>query len=73
MVLWVCLCRYPFYMLACIGTEWKLLTWLRYSLWIPLYPLGTIAEGLGLNFLLLRHHFVNHYIVLYVFESRSEN
>uniref|UniRef100_A0A672ZYJ9 Very-long-chain (3R)-3-hydroxyacyl-CoA dehydratase n=1 Tax=Sphaeramia orbicularis TaxID=375764 RepID=A0A672ZYJ9_9TELE len=32
--------RYPFYMLACIGTEWKLLTWLRYSLWIPLYPLG---------------------------------
>lgn len=32
-------------MLACIGTEWKLLTWLRYSLWIPLYPLGVLAEG----------------------------
>uniref|UniRef100_A0A665V1Q7 Very-long-chain (3R)-3-hydroxyacyl-CoA dehydratase n=1 Tax=Echeneis naucrates TaxID=173247 RepID=A0A665V1Q7_ECHNA len=37
--------RYPFYMLACIDTEWKLLTWLRYSLWIPLYPLGVIAEA----------------------------
>ncbi|XP_029986581.1 very-long-chain (3R)-3-hydroxyacyl-CoA dehydratase-like [Sphaeramia orbicularis] len=39
--------RYPFYMLACIGTEWKLLTWLRYSLWIPLYPLGTISEAVA--------------------------
>lgn len=37
--------RYPFYMLACIGTEWRLLTWLRYTLWVPLYPLGAIAEG----------------------------
>uniref|UniRef100_A0A3P8WRL8 Very-long-chain (3R)-3-hydroxyacyl-CoA dehydratase n=1 Tax=Cynoglossus semilaevis TaxID=244447 RepID=A0A3P8WRL8_CYNSE len=39
--------RYPFYMLACMGTEWKLLTWLRYSLWIPLYPLGVIAEAVA--------------------------
>ncbi|KAM9410496.1 very-long-chain (3R)-3-hydroxyacyl-CoA dehydratase-like isoform 1-T2 [Pholidichthys leucotaenia] len=39
--------RYPFYMLACIGTEWKLLTWLRYSLWIPLYPMGVIAEAIA--------------------------
>uniref|UniRef100_A0A3P8RL03 Very-long-chain (3R)-3-hydroxyacyl-CoA dehydratase n=1 Tax=Amphiprion percula TaxID=161767 RepID=A0A3P8RL03_AMPPE len=39
--------RYPFYMLACINTEWKLLTWLRYSLWIPLYPLGVIAEAVA--------------------------
>lgn len=46
---WSCIeiFRYPFYMLACIGTEWKLLTWLRYSLWIPLYPLGTIAEAVA--------------------------
>ncbi|KAG7482055.1 hypothetical protein JOB18_012200 [Solea senegalensis] len=40
--------RYPFYMLACIGTDWELLTWLRYSLWIPLYPLGVIAEAVAL-------------------------
>uniref|UniRef100_A0A3Q3J9Y3 Very-long-chain (3R)-3-hydroxyacyl-CoA dehydratase n=1 Tax=Monopterus albus TaxID=43700 RepID=A0A3Q3J9Y3_MONAL len=39
--------RYPFYMLACIGMEWKLLTWLRYNLWIPLYPLGVVAEAVA--------------------------
>ncbi|XP_061593956.1 very-long-chain (3R)-3-hydroxyacyl-CoA dehydratase-like [Cololabis saira] len=39
--------RYPFYMLACMGTEWKLLTWLRYSLWIPLYPMGVVAEAVA--------------------------
>uniref|UniRef100_A0A3Q3NED7 Very-long-chain (3R)-3-hydroxyacyl-CoA dehydratase n=1 Tax=Labrus bergylta TaxID=56723 RepID=A0A3Q3NED7_9LABR len=39
--------RYPFYMLACMGTDWKLLTWLRYSLWIPLYPLGVLAEAVA--------------------------
>ncbi|XP_068168526.1 very-long-chain (3R)-3-hydroxyacyl-CoA dehydratase-like [Antennarius striatus] len=39
--------RYPFYMLACLGTEWKLLTWLRYSLWIPLYPAGVVAEAVA--------------------------
>lgn len=38
-------CRYPFYMLACVDTEWKLLTWVRYTIWIPLYPLGVLAEG----------------------------
>ncbi|KAG7251131.1 hypothetical protein CRUP_036305, partial [Coryphaenoides rupestris] len=39
--------RYPFYMLACIDTEWKLLTWLRYTIWIPLYPMGVIAEAVA--------------------------
>ncbi|TRY87118.1 hypothetical protein DNTS_008180 [Danionella cerebrum] len=39
--------RYPFYMLACIDTEWKLLTWLRYTIWMPLYPLGVIAEAVA--------------------------
>ncbi|XP_010184516.1 PREDICTED: very-long-chain (3R)-3-hydroxyacyl-CoA dehydratase 3, partial [Mesitornis unicolor] len=37
--------RYPYYMLSCIGIEWKPLTWLRYSTWIPLYPLGGLAEA----------------------------
>ncbi|XP_075431463.1 very-long-chain (3R)-3-hydroxyacyl-CoA dehydratase 3 isoform X2 [Ascaphus truei] len=37
--------RYPFYMLSCIDTEWKVLTWLRYTIWIPLYPLGGLAEA----------------------------
>lgn len=39
--------RYPYYMLACISTEWKMLTWLRYTIWIPLYPLGVIAEAVA--------------------------
>ncbi|XP_062922417.1 very-long-chain (3R)-3-hydroxyacyl-CoA dehydratase isoform X2 [Mobula hypostoma] len=37
--------RYPHYMLSCIGTEWKILTWIRYTIWIPLYPLGVISEA----------------------------
>ncbi|XP_045892372.1 very-long-chain (3R)-3-hydroxyacyl-CoA dehydratase [Micropterus dolomieu] len=39
--------RYPFYMLGCFNTEWKTLTWLRYTIWIPLYPLGVIAEAVA--------------------------
>ncbi|GAB5572360.1 very-long-chain (3R)-3-hydroxyacyl-CoA dehydratase 3 [Prionailurus iriomotensis] len=42
--------RYPFYMLSCIDMDWKVLTWLRYTVWIPLYPLGCLAEGLYINF-----------------------
>jgi len=34
-------------MLSCIGIEWKPLTWLRYTTWIPLYPLGGLAEGMS--------------------------
>ncbi|XP_040270216.1 very-long-chain (3R)-3-hydroxyacyl-CoA dehydratase 3 [Bufo bufo] len=40
------LVRYPFYMLACIDVHWKLLTWLRYTIWIPLYPLGGLSEAI---------------------------
>ncbi|CAL8294220.1 unnamed protein product [Boreogadus saida] len=39
--------RYPFYMLGCFNTEWKDLTWLRYTAWIPLYPLGALAEAVA--------------------------
>uniref|UniRef100_A0A4W6DHZ0 Very-long-chain (3R)-3-hydroxyacyl-CoA dehydratase n=1 Tax=Lates calcarifer TaxID=8187 RepID=A0A4W6DHZ0_LATCA len=39
--------RYPFYMLGCFNTEWKILTWLRYTVWIPLYPLGVLAEAVA--------------------------
>lgn len=38
--------RYPYY----IGQVYKInigfLTWLRYSVWIPLYPLGILCEGI---------------------------
>ncbi|XP_077989580.1 very-long-chain (3R)-3-hydroxyacyl-CoA dehydratase 3-like [Glandiceps talaboti] len=38
--------RYPFYMLSAIGKESKLITWLRYTVWIPLYPLGFLLEAI---------------------------
>ncbi|XP_064620467.1 very-long-chain (3R)-3-hydroxyacyl-CoA dehydratase-like [Lineus longissimus] len=37
--------RYPFYMLSSIKKEWGLITWLRYTVWIPLYPIGFMVEG----------------------------
>lgn len=44
-------------MLSCIGIEWKPLTWLRYTIWIPLYPLGGLAEGISLKHSLLNNEF----------------
>ncbi|XP_063044536.1 very-long-chain (3R)-3-hydroxyacyl-CoA dehydratase-like isoform X2 [Engraulis encrasicolus] len=37
--------RYPFCLLACLGMEWRLLSWLRYTSWALLYPLATVAEA----------------------------
>jgi len=37
--------RYPFYLLQLVGMKNKLVTWLRYSIWIPTYPLGMMIEG----------------------------
>ncbi|KAH3831120.1 hypothetical protein DPMN_104382 [Dreissena polymorpha] len=39
------LVRYPFYMLSSIGKDIKVISWLRYSAWIPLYPLGILFEA----------------------------
>jgi very-long-chain (3R)-3-hydroxyacyl-CoA dehydratase len=38
--------RYPYYLTQLFKFEIGLLTWLRYSLWIPLYPLGVLCEGI---------------------------
>ena len=38
--------RYPYYALAVLGREFDELTWLRYTVWIPLYPIGFTCEGL---------------------------
>ncbi|KAK2168286.1 hypothetical protein LSH36_18g03019 [Paralvinella palmiformis] len=40
------LVRYPYYMLSSIGRESRIITWLRYTMWIPLYPLGFTLEGI---------------------------
>ncbi|KAF5396935.1 Very-long-chain (3R)-3-hydroxyacyl-CoA dehydratase [Paragonimus heterotremus] len=39
------LVRYPFYILSLLGFRNGLLTYLRYTVWIPLYPIGFICEG----------------------------
>ncbi|KYO20964.1 very-long-chain (3R)-3-hydroxyacyl-CoA dehydratase 3 [Alligator mississippiensis] len=39
--------RYPFYMLSSIDMEWKVLTWIRYTIWIPLYPFGALGEAVS--------------------------
>ncbi|XP_072038699.1 very-long-chain (3R)-3-hydroxyacyl-CoA dehydratase-like isoform X2 [Amphiura filiformis] len=37
--------RYPFYMAGVIDYSSEVLTWLRYTVWIPLYPLGFFSEA----------------------------
>lgn len=37
--------RYPYYLSTVMKKEISLLTWLRYTIWIPLYPLGILFEG----------------------------
>nr|XP_034324775.1 very-long-chain (3R)-3-hydroxyacyl-CoA dehydratase 3 [Crassostrea gigas] len=37
--------RYPFYMLAVLDKKIYVVTWLRYTLWMPLYPVGIFLEG----------------------------
>ncbi|XP_060082787.1 very-long-chain (3R)-3-hydroxyacyl-CoA dehydratase-like [Ylistrum balloti] len=38
--------RYPFYILSLFGKKNDLITWCRYTAWIPLYPLGFLTEAL---------------------------
>lgn len=38
--------RYPYYLAVLLKKEYRWLTWLRYTIWIPLYPLGTMVEGI---------------------------
>jgi len=37
--------RYPYYLARLCGASAPLLTWLRYTVWMPLYPLGFLLEG----------------------------
>ena len=39
------LLRYPYYALQSAGQDVTMVTWLRYTAWIPLYPLGMLLEG----------------------------
>lgn len=37
--------RYPYYLSMIVKKPVGLLTWLRYTMWMPLYPAGVICEG----------------------------
>jgi hypothetical protein len=37
--------RYPYYGIRLLNKEYRVMTWLRYTLWIILYPLGAFLEG----------------------------
>lgn len=38
--------RYPYYISSLVKREIGILTWLRYTIWIPLYPLGALCESI---------------------------
>ncbi|XP_012273014.1 very-long-chain (3R)-3-hydroxyacyl-CoA dehydratase [Orussus abietinus] len=38
--------RYPYYVTQLLNVEIPFLTWLRYTIWMPLYPLGFLCEGI---------------------------
>lgn len=38
--------RYPYYISQLFKKNVGFLTWLRYTIWIPLYPLGFLCEGI---------------------------
>ncbi|XP_054715094.1 very-long-chain (3R)-3-hydroxyacyl-CoA dehydratase-like [Uloborus diversus] len=38
--------RYPYYMLRVYKVNIGFISWLRYTIWIPLYPLGFLCEGI---------------------------
>ncbi|XP_058791809.1 very-long-chain (3R)-3-hydroxyacyl-CoA dehydratase [Phymastichus coffea] len=38
--------RYPYYITHLLDIEMPTLTWLRYTIWMPLYPLGFVFEGI---------------------------
>uniref|UniRef100_A0AC34QGJ5 Very-long-chain (3R)-3-hydroxyacyl-CoA dehydratase n=1 Tax=Panagrolaimus sp. JU765 TaxID=591449 RepID=A0AC34QGJ5_9BILA len=40
--------RYPYYAVSSLGLEVYFLTWLRYSIWIILYPSGLILEAISM-------------------------
>jgi very-long-chain (3R)-3-hydroxyacyl-CoA dehydratase len=40
--------RYPYYAVSALGIELYALTWLRYSIWIVLYPSGLALEAISI-------------------------
>lgn len=47
-LIWSCVevVRYPYYIMQLLRIKIPVLKWLRYTIWIPLYPLGFVCEGI---------------------------
>uniref|UniRef100_A0A0M3ICZ3 Very-long-chain (3R)-3-hydroxyacyl-CoA dehydratase n=1 Tax=Ascaris lumbricoides TaxID=6252 RepID=A0A0M3ICZ3_ASCLU len=41
--------RYPYYALSCLKMQYSIVTFLRYTAWIPLYPTGLIFEAITMS------------------------
>ncbi|CAF5060359.1 unnamed protein product [Rotaria magnacalcarata] len=53
-LVWSCveLYRYPYYGIRLLNKDNRIITWLRYTIWIVLYPLGAFLEGQKQYFLI---------------------
>lgn len=40
--------KHPYNMLTNIGSDYHILTWIHHSIWVPLYPLITLAEVIAI-------------------------
>lgn len=58
-------CRYPYYALSVLNIDFPVLSWLRYTVWIPLYPVGFTCEGKSVIWLLARtNSLLVHFVIL---------
>ena len=66
-------CRYPYYALSVLNIDFPVLSWLRYTVWIPLYPVGFTCEGKSVIWLLARTNsfgsFSNSFIFCIIYLS----
>uniref|UniRef100_A0A0N5AIV8 very-long-chain (3R)-3-hydroxyacyl-CoA dehydratase n=1 Tax=Syphacia muris TaxID=451379 RepID=A0A0N5AIV8_9BILA len=61
---------YPYYTVSCLGTEYKVTTWFRYNMWIPLYPSGFLLEGILFVFISCILLVFGTYLLYYMFRQR---
>lgn len=56
--------RYPFYASQVLNKKIEPLVWLRYTMWIPLYPLGILFEG--------KYMYMSHKIAYCAYQENAE-
>ncbi|XP_017656699.1 very-long-chain (3R)-3-hydroxyacyl-CoA dehydratase 4 isoform X2 [Nannospalax galili] len=61
--------RYTYSMLSVIGTSYTILTWLSQTLWMPVYPLCVLAEGMYFTY---SHLYMERRDVLRVFSIKKK-